>query len=225
MLEKGDLAAPTCNDCHGNHGAVPPEVGSVANACGTCHGKVAALFNGTRMKHRYEEVGLPGCATCHGHHGIGEPSDAMLGMESEAVCARCHAEGMYGAPEAGARGARAMRQGLEQLKASITGAEAKVAKAERLGVEVRVSKFDLRKAQDALTNARSLVHGFSLEPVAGAVREGLAVTTSVDANADEALREHGLRRLWLVLSLIPILCMAGLLLLFVRRLPPSAPGP
>ena len=35
-LTKGnDLSAPTCNDCHGNHGAAPPGVGAVANVCGT----------------------------------------------------------------------------------------------------------------------------------------------------------------------------------------------
>jgi Cytochrome c3 len=35
-LTKGnDLSAPTCNDCHGNHGATPPGVGAVANVCGT----------------------------------------------------------------------------------------------------------------------------------------------------------------------------------------------
>ena len=37
-LTKGnDLSAPTCNDCHGNHGAAPPGAGSVVNVCGTCH--------------------------------------------------------------------------------------------------------------------------------------------------------------------------------------------
>ena len=65
LLKKGDLGAPTCNNCHGNHGAVPPAVGSVANACGTCHGKIAELFATTRMKHRFVEEKLPGCATCH----------------------------------------------------------------------------------------------------------------------------------------------------------------
>ena len=52
LLEKGDLTAPACNDCHGNHGAMPPGVDSVANACGTCHGKIANLFAETRMKHQ-----------------------------------------------------------------------------------------------------------------------------------------------------------------------------
>ena len=41
---KQDLSAPTCNDCHGNHGAAPPSVASVANVCGTCHVRQADLF-------------------------------------------------------------------------------------------------------------------------------------------------------------------------------------
>ncbi|HTM14678.1 MAG TPA: multiheme c-type cytochrome, partial [Bryobacteraceae bacterium] len=44
MLKKQDLSAPTCNDCHGNHGAAPPSVASVANVCGTCHVRQADLF-------------------------------------------------------------------------------------------------------------------------------------------------------------------------------------
>src|ERR1051326_1626053 len=44
-LTKGnDLSAPTCNDCHGNHGAAPPGVGAVANVCGTCHAVFAQKF-------------------------------------------------------------------------------------------------------------------------------------------------------------------------------------
>ena len=37
MLQKQDISAPTCNDCHGNHGAAPPSLSSVSNVCGTCH--------------------------------------------------------------------------------------------------------------------------------------------------------------------------------------------
>jgi len=37
MYDKGDLTAPTCNDCHGNHGATPPGVESVSFVCGQCH--------------------------------------------------------------------------------------------------------------------------------------------------------------------------------------------
>ena len=85
---------------------MPPAVGSVANACGTCHGKIAALFADTRMKHRFEEEKLPGCATCHGSHKIQTPTDKMVGMEGGAVCVKCHENGKYGATLAGAAAAR-----------------------------------------------------------------------------------------------------------------------
>ena len=43
MSVKGDLAAPTCNSCHGNHGAAPPGISWVGDACGQCHTVMADL--------------------------------------------------------------------------------------------------------------------------------------------------------------------------------------
>jgi len=37
LLEKKDIGAPACNDCHGNHGATPPGIGSISNVCEQCH--------------------------------------------------------------------------------------------------------------------------------------------------------------------------------------------
>jgi predicted CXXCH cytochrome family protein len=221
LLKKEDLSAPTCNDCHGNHGALPPQVDSVANACGTCHVKVASLFAATRMKHRFEEVALPGCATCHGNHEIRSPSDEMLGMKPDAVCARCHGEGKgkYGATLAGAESARTMRAGLEELKGRIAEAETKLDEAERLGMEVRKPRYQLREARDALVNARSLVHGFSVEPVEEVLDRGLEVSAQVEGDAVKALKEYVFRRIWLALSLLPILVVMGLLALYIRSLP------
>jgi predicted CXXCH cytochrome family protein len=62
LTKKGDLSAPTCNVCHGNHGAAPPGVDSVANVCGTCHS----------------------------NHDVVKPSDTMVGTDEKAVCVNCH---------------------------------------------------------------------------------------------------------------------------------------
>ncbi len=225
LLEQGDLSAPTCNDCHGNHGAVPPGVSSVANACGTCHGKVAGLFAETRMRHKFEEIGLPGCATCHGSHEIRRPTDQFLGLSGQAVCSKCHnpQRPEYGAPLAGADVAKELREALEKLKAQIAVADAKIQQAERLGMEVSGPRFDLRQAQDALTNARTLIHSFSAKKVREAVDAGLKVTNEVIARAEEALREHTARRIWLAASLVPIFVVIALLLLYIRTLPPPKP--
>lgn len=224
LLEKGDLSAPACNDCHGNHGAMPLGVDSVANACGTCHGKISNLFAETRMKHIFEQVGLPSCATCHGSHLISQPQDEVLGMESNTLCFKCHnpENPKYGATLAGAEVARAMRARLDQLKGDIETADRMVREAERLGMEVRLPRFELRRAFDALTNARTQVHSFKPGPVELALNEGQAVTSEVRHLAEAALREHTYRRLWLAASLVPILLVIGLLVLYIRTVPIEA---
>jgi predicted CXXCH cytochrome family protein len=219
LLEKGDLSAPTCNNCHGNHGAVPPQIDSVANACGVCHGKVAKLFADTRMRHKFELEGLPGCATCHGSHAIRQPSDAMLGMQTGAVCVRCHEQGKYGATLAGADTARKLRSDLERLKGGIQQAQDTLGEAERLGMEVSKPRFTLRTASDALTNARALIHAFQPAPVEKALTDGQGVVEEVQQQADRALQEHTSRRIWLAASLAPILLVILLLLLYIRTLP------
>jgi predicted CXXCH cytochrome family protein len=224
LLEKGDLSAPACNDCHGNHGAMPPGVDSVANACGTCHGKISKLFAETNMKHKFEQIGLPGCATCHGTHAIAHPGDELLGMHDASLCFNCHnpENPKYGATLAGAEAAGAMRTRLDQLKSEIEEAEQLVKQAERLGMEVRGPRYDLRQAFDALTNARTQVHSFKPEPVEAALEEGLKVTADVKGRAEGALHEHTSRRWWLAASLVPILLVVGVLLRYIRTLPPVA---
>src|SRR5690242_8139173 len=45
LAVRGDLSAPTCTTCHGNHGAAPPGVGTVQNVCATCHGFQSQLID------------------------------------------------------------------------------------------------------------------------------------------------------------------------------------
>jgi len=94
LLEKGDLSAPTCNDCHGNHGAVPPGVDSIAMVCGQCHGREAELFQASAKRWLFADhnemlasAGPDRCASCH------EPPDAparLTGVRSFADCITCH---------------------------------------------------------------------------------------------------------------------------------------
>jgi predicted CXXCH cytochrome family protein len=227
LLEKGDLSAPTCNNCHGNHGAAPPQMDSVANACGACHGKIAKLFSETKMRHKFEAVGLPGCATCHGNHDIRQPLDDFLGMEQGAFCIRCHEPGKekYGATLAGANAAKAIHAGLAQLKSGIVRADETLAEAERKGMEVSEPKFNLQKASDALTNARTQIHSFKVDVVKKALGDGESVVEEVQGKADHALDEYQYRRYWLAVSLVPILIVIGLLVLYIRVLPiPEKPA-
>jgi hypothetical protein len=78
LLERGDTAAPACNDCHGNHGAAPPGVTSVANVCGQCHGREAALFRDSPKHALFDGMDVPECSGCHGNHLVRHPTPAMV---------------------------------------------------------------------------------------------------------------------------------------------------
>jgi hypothetical protein len=83
LLEQGDMAAPACNDCHGNHGAAPPEVKSVAHICGHCHGREAVLFGGSSHKGIFETRKAPDCIVCHGNHRIAHPTPELFHAQSK----------------------------------------------------------------------------------------------------------------------------------------------
>ena len=66
--EGGDTSAPTCNDCHGNHGAAPPGVSWVGNVCGQCHVVMADYFADSQHSETFTAMGVPGCALWHRKH-------------------------------------------------------------------------------------------------------------------------------------------------------------
>jgi hypothetical protein len=119
LLERGDLSAPTCNKCHGNHGATPPGVDSIALVCGQCHGREAQLFRASPKRADFEahnqlvaDAGSAGCAacheppapqaslhgahvlsecvSCHGNHGVVRPTVALFAPLPSTPCAFCH---------------------------------------------------------------------------------------------------------------------------------------
>lgn len=204
----GDRSAPTCNDCHGNHGAAPPGVASVQNVCGQCHTVMATYFTASVHEQAFERMGLPGCVACHGNHAVLKTSDAMLGMGEGAVCTRCHV-----ADVGGGITAAAMRTSIDSLQMAFIHADSLLVVAEREGMEVSQPQFELKNAQTALLQARTAVHAFVLDSVQQHVDAGLEVTTSAAERGLKALADLRFRRLGLgVSTTIIVLLIAGLVL-------------
>lgn len=219
-VEKGDLSAPTCNSCHGNHGAAPPEVGSVANVCGTCHAVFAERFKISPHWEPFKELGLPGCVTCHENHEIVHPTEAFLAEGDQGKCGSCHESGSNGA-----KAAAAMRADLTQLDERIRAAREKLARAAEAGMEVSRIQFELSKADDALTTARTDIHRFQVAAVHTAASSGLSVARAASKAADRALAERDYRRKGLFVSLAVILAAIAALLLKIRDLKTGQPPP
>jgi predicted CXXCH cytochrome family protein len=213
MFEEQDASAPTCNDCHGNHGAAPPGVGSIRNVCGQCHSTMADFFAQSRHAELFEKAGLPGCETCHGNHAVKPVSDELLSERSADVCQRCHTSGdRYG------REFETIRQLLDSLKLQFDSSRSVLRTAANAGMEVSQAQFELEDVNNALTMARSAVHSFHIEPVKTSVEEGLKLTNAGTARGRAALDEHRFRRVGLAFSATIIVALVTGLLLKIRQL-------
>ena len=213
LYEKQDLSAPTCNDCHGNHGATPPGIASVANVCGQCHARQAELFQTSPHKAAFDQKELGECVTCHSNHAINKPGDQLLGTTQGTLCINCHTSG-----DKGFAVASHMRSRIDELIASLNRSTEILDRAERAGMEVSKPKFELKGATDALTHARVLIHSSSADEVDKVIGPGLEVSAKGYEAGMAALAERRFRREGLAVSLVFILFLAGLVYMKLRQI-------
>jgi hypothetical protein len=211
MSVKGDLSAPTCNTCHGNHGAAPPGVAWVGNVCGNCHTVMADLFRKSVHAKAFVDMGVPGCAACHENHQIKPASDEMLGLGDKAVCSSCHGE-----KDKAAAVVTGMRGRIDGLRTEADKADATLKRAEQAGMEISQAEFDLKGAKDALVKARAAVHAFTLAAVQTETDAGLAIAAKAYERGLRALDELKFRRTGLAVSVVIILALIGGLVLKIR---------
>ena len=103
LMKQGLLVAPSCNDCHGDHGikrAVdrdsPVNKSNVAKTCGKCHYKIEETY----MKSVHGQLLAKGdkdgpvCTDCHTAHEVELPSNGHFKMASDQRCGKCHQESL-----------------------------------------------------------------------------------------------------------------------------------
>jgi nitrate/TMAO reductase-like tetraheme cytochrome c subunit len=213
MTVRGDLSAPTCPTCHGNHGATPPGIDSVKNVCANCHVFQAEMYDKSTHKAAFQSAGLPGCVVCHSNHDVNRPTDAKLSAGPEAVCMRCHKPGDH-CDQARAK----MLQDLTHLDEAFKAADQTLGVAESSGMEVSEARTEQDQARDFLTKARVTIHSFKTELVEQDIQEGLKITAKTQADGQAALAERDRRRRGLGLSLVIILAALVGLRLYIRQL-------
>lgn len=214
LLEKNDLGAPACNNCHGNHGATPPGVESISKVCGTCHTINADLFSQSSHKKAFDAMKLPECETCHGNHAIVAAGTSLLGVTKDAVCSRCHS--VTERPK-GFAAAAAMRRLMDSLQTSEEQAGKLVEEAEQKGMEVSEAKFKLRDARQARLEARTMVHSFDEARFEETAGKGLTISAVVTAEAGGAIEEFYFRRIGLGVATLIITIVVVSLYFLIRR--------
>ena len=113
-VQKGNSDAPTCNNCHGNHGIVTKDNGSkleksldLIKLCSNCHASVELVERNelpTQVSETYMESfhglatrgGLKeaaNCESCHGHHNVRPSTDSLSSINKKnlpSTCGKCH---------------------------------------------------------------------------------------------------------------------------------------
>jgi len=213
LLQKGDLSAPACNNCHGNHGAVPPNTRDISVVCGNCHGREGELFESSPVKATLELEGKRGCVTCHSNHGVQRPSDAMVGSQEPGVCCSCHKPGSAGEQASGRIVTR-----FWALKTRLGTADSLLTRAERLGMPTEKARETLKQANDQLVNVRVVLHSFDPKQIDAVLAAGSGdADRAVDAG-QRALRDWRTRRVGLAWSLVAVGAVILLLLLIIREI-------
>jgi len=206
MAVRGDLSAPTCSTCHGNHGAAPPGVDKVQNVCSNCHAFQAQMYDKSSHKKAFEAASLPGCVVCHSNHGIVHPTDAYLGTGPVAVCMRCHTPG-----DKCDQARATLQSGLIRLDDAIKDADQVLGVAYSSGMEVSEARLGQDQARDSLTKARVTIHSFRADLVDQDIQAGMKVVAKDLQAGNEAMIERDRRRAGLGISLIAIgIALAGL---------------
>jgi predicted CXXCH cytochrome family protein len=210
LTARTDLSAPTCNDCHGNHGAAAPGVDSVVNVCGTCHAVFAAKFATSVHQPIFDK----GCVECHGNHAVLAPSIEMLGTGESAVCSACHGD----ADDPGFVAAGRFRQDFDHFDAEVARTAALIEQARVAGMEVGDHELALGEVRNRMVLARTEMHAFTLDTVEPIVTEGLGLLEGIERAGLETLDELRFRRRGLAASLAVILLLVVALALKIRRL-------
>jgi len=219
LFEKKDLSAPVCNDCHGNHGAIPPEVTSISFVCRQCHPSAGELFSQSPHKKAFDEMELSECEACHGNHKIVPPSDEMLGTGEKAVCIQCHE------PESKPyQVASRIKEKLDAFIKKIRNAESLLEQADRQGVEVSEPKFILTEANSTLIFVRNLTHSFSVAEIEEKIEEGKNVVAEVTRAGEEALREAKFRKTGLIIATCFIFLLSIALYLKIKQITRRTPA-
>lgn len=199
LLDKQDIYSPACNDCHGNHGAIPPDVTHISDICGSCHVNNKNLFKDSFHRELFVENGINECEACHGNHEVSIPTNEMLNWKDESVCLKCHDDGDREAKEM----SLAFYRTIDSLKTQLSSVENLISIAERKGMEVSDLFIHLEDAYHVLIQTRTNIHSFDLNHVSKSAEAGFSAINKATIGANRALDELDYRRKGLlVFSLI-----------------------
>jgi len=210
LLDRGDLGAPACNTCHGNHAASPPGVAQVSRSCSLCHSANASLFDGSKHKHAFDQHNWPECGQCHNNHAIAKTHDSMLATGPGQLCGDCHRQYAKDNPDC-IKTADYFHDTITKMDQARTRFIAASEKIAARGLDVEPISNELTELTDTLKKSRTYVHSFSQNTFQQVAAPGEQAVRQTDALVRKAQEEYKYRQIGLAVSI----GLIGLLMLAV----------
>lgn len=213
LLKKGDIGAPACNDCHGNHGAQPPGIESVSHICGICHVNNMNYFTDSPMAEAFAQSDLLACEQCHGYHEVKKTSDEMVGVGDSSTCTSCH--------EAGDKGyiaAQKMYGLIKALSKKTQLARTKLQEVKQKGMNDADILFLIQDGRQALVKTRTLIHTFDPEKIRVKTEEGQKKISEAIQLADKEIKDFHTRRKGFGIATFFIVILAIALYIKIREM-------
>jgi len=214
LLQRKDVGSPTCNDCHGNHGATPPSVNDIAHVCGQCHVNNEELFQKSSLSRIFVDRKLGYCMGCHGKHDISKPTDALISWGKGSVCLKCHERN----DQQPRRVALAISATLDSLRLAVSEAETLVHRADEKGMETSDLLFQVEAARKGLITTRTSIHSFDPRYVSSVAAKGRKAALAVSAGAHDLLRQWTFRRKGLLVAFLLTTLLIVAIFLHLRRI-------
>jgi predicted CXXCH cytochrome family protein len=217
LLERGDMGAPVCNDCHGNHAAMPPKVAAVSQVCRNCHSVNGSYFDGSRHKQVFAEHGWPECGQCHGKHDITRLDESALVSQPGALCFDCHSQyAQYN--DSCQEGAEHFGETIGVLRDSQEYFEEESETLAEKGLDIEALNGAMSELHDALRSSRTAIHTFDQSDFDEIAAPGLAAIDVGELSIQAAGAEFRFRRNGLIFSIAIMAFLALMLFLKIRQI-------
>jgi hypothetical protein len=208
LFENKNLSVPTCVDCHGTHGAAPPGMADITEACGSCHAVIAEYFKKSPHLPGVKE-GMPRCITCHGNHDIQRPTIAKFTGTSKQDCGGCHLPDSP-AFKVGDDIKTVLMEAENSYRMGIN-AVAAIREWGGSGFATGYLEDDMDKAKIKLTEAYSITHTLSVKEVKVRASEAVSLSKNVGEIVEGMIEETEIRKIGLVFTWIAIAAISMLL--------------
>jgi len=202
-LENKDMRAPACPDCHGVHGALPPQTKNIHQVCGKCHEAQKLYYEKSIHK---DVEGFSECASCHGYHDVSKPRYQIF--ISESGCLKCHEKG-----SSPAKLAEEMMNMFVEAENSINSTIALIEKARTKGFEVEEETIKLKEAKGWIIEGLTVVHSLNLQEVRDYCQNAIVISSDIMELVRLKLIEWRDRRVMLIINIFIFMLTAFLLIL------------